>query len=154
MKKENEIKFMRKQISRKLETFKESLPMGLVATNWSRYIRKALGMSAIQLAERLNITQSTLSGLEKREELGSITMKKLKELANAMECDVVYSFVPRKPIEQIIQDQAKKKAIESIKLSDTHMDLENQKVRTSYDERLEDLIEEKKYSKYLWDTNE
>ena len=75
-------------------------------------MRNALGMSVSQLAKRLNITQSSASGLEKREKEGRLTLKKLKEMANAMDCDLIYAFVPRDSLEKTIHDQARKKSRE------------------------------------------
>ncbi len=147
-------KLMRKQISKKLRIFKDLLPETSGIRSWSAYLRQGLGISVTQLAARLGTTQSTVSGLEKREEIGNITLKKLRELADSMECDLLYAFVPRSSIEKIVEKQAKKKALESMKSSDSHMALENQKVDTDFEERLQDLIEEQKYSKYLWDINE
>ena len=38
-----------------------------------------------------------------------------------------------------------------MKETETHMSLEDQKVKISKEERLNDLVEERIYSKYLWD---
>ena len=111
-------------------------------------------MSLGQLSARLGVAPSTASELEKREEKGNITLKKLRDLADALECDVQYTFVPRKPIQEIVEDQAKKKSIESIGMSDIHMSLEDQQVTTDLKLRLEDLVDDYKYSKYLWDNND
>lgn len=108
-------------------------------------------MSLTQLAVRLGITQASVSSSSKLEKDGRITVKKLREMANAMDCDLVYEFVPRKKIEDLIRDQAVKKTLELMKESDTHMALEDQKVTIDKNERLKDLVEERIYSKYLWD---
>lgn len=119
--------------------------------SWSKYIRQVLGMFTSQLAKRLGKSQSSVSGQESREIQGGLSINKLHDMAEAMECDFVYSFIPKKSLETIIYEQAKKKVLESIELSDTHMSLEDQQVSIDPKERLEDLIEEKIYSKYLWD---
>jgi hypothetical protein len=72
-------------------------------------------------------------------------------MADAMECDLVYGFVPRKKIEDIIRDQAVKKTKGLMKETDSQMELEDQKVRISKEERLNDQVDERIYSKYLWD---
>ena len=38
-----------------------------------------------------------------------------------------------------------------MELAETHMALEDQKVTVDSDERMQELIEDKMYSKYLWD---
>jgi len=44
---------------------------------WVNTIRKALGMSAVQLAKRLGVTRDALYQLEKREVSRSVTLKQL-----------------------------------------------------------------------------
>lgn len=154
MKKYKDQKLIRRQVSKKLEEIRVVSEKVIGIKSWSKYVREALGMSVSQLAKRLGLRQSSVSELEKREIEGRVSLNKLREMANAMECDLVYSFVPRKPIEQIVFDQAKQKSLKSIELSDTHMVLEDQKVSTDLEKRLEDLIEDKIYSKYLWDLDE
>ena len=152
MNKEKKLKLNRSQVSRKLERIDISQFFGI--SSWSRYIRSALGMSGTQLASRLNVSQSSVSELERREAEGSISIKKLRQMANAMDCELVYAMVPRSSIDETVHNQATKKALESMKLTDTHMSLEDQKVQTNNKERLEFLVDEKLYSKYLWDENE
>ena len=108
-------------------------------------------MSITQLAQRIGITQASVSGSIKMEKEGRITINKLRELADAMECDVVYTFVPRKKMEDVIRDQAIKKTVSLMEKTETHMSLEDQKVRIDKDERLAELVEERIFSKYLWD---
>lgn len=147
-------KLIRRQVSKKLDVLTDIFTTAGEIASWSKYVRNALGMTGSQLAKRLGIAQNSLSALEKREIEGRLTLNKLREMANAMECDLVYSFIPRKPIEDIVTDQARRKAQKSITQSNTHMSLENQKVTTNHKERLSDLTEDKKYSKYLWDPDE
>lgn len=154
MKRANEQMLIRTQVSKKLETTREVFHTLTGIHSWSRYIRNTLGMSVSQLAKRLKIHQSSASRLEKREVDQTLTIKKLRQMADAMECDLAYAFIPRKTIDEIVFRQAKEKALKSIEQSDTHMSLENQKVTTDFKERLENLIKEKMYSKYLWDKNE
>ena len=71
-------------------------------------IRKALLMSSKQLANKLGKANSTQSELESREATGSITIKSLQEIAESLGCDFYYEFKPKKPIEEILLDQAVK----------------------------------------------
>jgi len=93
---------------------------------WIRTIRKALGMSGAQLGRRLNVTRATISQSEKAELSGSITIKKLKEVAAAMDCRLVYSFVPEANIEEIIRQRAYQKATDHYNTAGMHMALEDQ----------------------------
>jgi predicted DNA-binding mobile mystery protein A len=151
MKPAKEQKIISKQISRRLEELRSFKSQARGINSWIDYVRLGLGMSLSQLAERIGVAQSSLSGSIKLEKEGRITISKLKEVANAMECDLVYSFVPRKKIEDLMRDQAIKKTTELMDLAETHMSLEDQKVNLDKNERMKDLVEEKIFSKHLWD---
>lgn len=78
--------------------------------SWVKAIRQALGMTTRQFAERLGVSQPRVVALEKAEQNRTITLDSLEKAAQALDCDLVYILVPRKPLEQIIQDQAIKAA--------------------------------------------
>jgi predicted DNA-binding mobile mystery protein A len=143
-------KIIQKQISKRLEEMRQLMTYTSGILSWSKYVREGLGMSLSQLAARMNVSQSTMSETENREIEGRITINKLREIADSLNCDLVYGFVPREKLEDIIYKQAKKVAEETMELASNHMELEDQTVLTS-DERLNDIIEDKINSKYLWD---
>lgn len=151
MKPETEQKLITKQISRRLEDIREISVRTKGITSWIDYVRNGLGMTLTQLAARVGVTQSTISTSIKMEKEGRITLNKLREIADAMECELVYEFVPRKKIEDLIFEQAMKKTKELMNEAETHMALEDQKVKLDKNERLKELTQERMYSKYLWD---
>lgn len=93
---------------------------------WIRAIRQALGMTTRQLAQRMGIAQGTLSGLETSEINGSVRLATLRKAAEAMDCTLVYAFVPRAPLEEIVQERAKKVAAGHLLPVEHTMLLENQ----------------------------
>ncbi len=139
------------QVARKLESLRPFLAATSGINSWSKYLREALGMSLSQMAKRMKLAQSTMSESEKQEAEGRLTINKLKKMAVALDCELVYAFVPTSSLQKIIEKQAKKKVEESMKHAETHMSLEDQTVTANRDDRIQDLIEEKMYSKYLWD---
>jgi predicted DNA-binding mobile mystery protein A len=151
MKTPSEQKVMTTQISRRLEELRSVQSRFSSVPSWIEYLRMGLGMSLSQLAARLGISQPGLSGSVKLEKEGRITVGKLKEIANAMDCDLVYGFVPRKKLEDLIFDQALNQTKRLIEAAETHMSLEDQKVTLNKDERLNDLVKDQIYSKHLWD---
>lgn len=151
MKPEKEQKLITKQVSRRLEEIREISTKTKGISSWIDYVRIGLGMTLSQLASKVGVTQSTLSTSIKMEKEGRITLNKLKEIADAMECDLVYEFVPRKKIEDLILEQALKKTSLLMEEAETHMALEDQKVNLDKNERLQELATERLYSKYLWD---
>ncbi|MEH6759111.1 MAG: mobile mystery protein A [Parasphingorhabdus sp.] len=107
-------------------------------TGWIRAIRDALGMSSRQLASRLGVSQSRITPLERAEAHGGATLKTLKEAAEALDCTLVYAFVPNKPLDQIVEDRARSKARGQIGTVSHAMLLENQSMtKTQMEEELE-----------------
>lgn len=151
MKDPKEQKLITKQVSRRLEDLRPLLTLTKGTSSWINYVRQGLGMGLSQLAARVGVAQSSISSSIKLEEEGRITLNTLKKIADAMECDLVYGFVPRKRMEDIVHDQALKKTLSLMNETESHMSLEDQKVLLDKDERLKELAEERIYSKYLWD---
>lgn len=151
MKTIKEQKLITRQVSRKLEGVRELAPLTKGISSWIDYVRSGLGMSIVQLARRAGVSQAAMSNSIKLEKEGRITVHKLREIAQALECDLVYEFVPRKKIEDIMQDQAERKTLKLMEQTETHMALEDQSVTLDKNERLKELSEERLFSRYLWD---
>jgi predicted DNA-binding mobile mystery protein A len=121
---------------------------------WTRAIREALGLTTRQLAKRLGVAPSRIPAIEKAESTGATTLKTLREAAEAMNCTLIYAFVPTKPLDEILRDQAARKAAVEISRLDHSMRLENQAMTASdlADERrrmIDDLLTGSLRS--LWD---
>ena len=93
---------------------------------WLRTARKALNMSGAQLARRLGVTKAAVFNMEKAEQDGGVTLKKMEQMAEAMGCHFVYSVVPDKPVNQILSEQARKKALSVVSQASQQMALEEQ----------------------------
>ena len=120
---------------------------------WLRTLRRALGMTMEQLADRLQISQPSVADLEERESRGTISVSKLREAAAALECDLVVVLVPRTSLTEMVRNQAARKANEerSRLLHTMGLEAQNEGIDTSTDESR--LIEEwiAKRSRRLWD---
>ena len=55
-------------------------------------------MSLRQLGNRMGISAQSVMEIEQREVDGSITLKSLKEAANAIEMKLVYAIIPKKDV--------------------------------------------------------
>ncbi len=145
-------KIMRGQISKKLgglSLFKQSTKG---VNSWIDYLRRGLGMNISQLAKRAGISRETMSQTISREKSGEITVNNLRRIANALECDFVYCFVPRKKLEAIIENQALKVAKSIVEESALHMEIEDQGQSSSTNRRaIKELAEEIVYKKVLWE---
>jgi predicted DNA-binding mobile mystery protein A len=93
---------------------------------WIRAIRQALGMTATQLGQRLGVTQSTISGFEAKEVAGAIQLNTLRRLAEAMDCTLVYAFVPNVPLDETVRKRAREVVSDQLKPVEHTMLLENQ----------------------------
>ena len=93
---------------------------------WVRAIREALGMTTAELAQRMGLTQSRVSQIERSEELGSIRLDTLERAAQALNCQVRYVFVPNEPLEQMVQRQARLRAQAEVDAVTHTMALEDQ----------------------------
>jgi hypothetical protein len=72
-----------------------------------RAVREALRIPFKEISERMGVERSGLIGLEGREETGSITLRSLGRMAEAMGCKVVYGVVPLngKTLEELAEER-------------------------------------------------
>lgn len=120
---------------------------------WVRAIRTALGMSGSQLGERMGVSRNRISVLERKEAEGNITLNQLQELAGQLGCDLTYALVPRKPIENMIDDRATEITSRSIEANAQNMFLEGQLIDEKAKTRLFNEIKEeiiKSGGRVLW----
>ena len=120
---------------------------------WLCTMRKALGMSGSQLARRMDITRGAISNFEKAEREGGVTLKTLQHLASAMNCRLVYAFVPEDDIDAVLMRRARKRANALVKEAGIHMELEDQaltleKFEQEIDRVTKELLEKRKSE--LW----
>jgi predicted DNA-binding mobile mystery protein A len=99
---------------------------------WLRAIREALGMSSAQLGARLKKKSQSIEDIQKSEANGTIQLKTLREVAGALECEVVYALVPRRAssLEGIRRAQAEQKAAETLRSVSHSMRLEDQAIKS------------------------
>ncbi|MHB1164484.1 MAG: mobile mystery protein A [Candidatus Nanopelagicales bacterium] len=74
---------------------------------WIRTVREALSMSQSQLAKRLGVTQRSVQSMEKSEASEGIRLQTLRRAADALGCDLVYALVPREPLGETMERQAR-----------------------------------------------
>ena len=77
---------------------------------WITTIRRAIGMSTGELGRRMAISQQRASQLERAEMEGSVRLSTLRSVASALNCRLLYVFVPDEPLEDMVRQQARLKA--------------------------------------------
>lgn len=119
------------------------------SSGWIKTVREAIGMTVSQLAARLGVTQPRITKMESNED--NLKLSTMKKAAEAMNCEFVYYFKPRTTFQNIVDEQAQKKAAEVLKTVNVNMSLENQEI--AEDEVVKDfasdLINTK--IKQIWD---
>lgn len=148
-------KLLIEQMDKKIKTFRLTEGITVPKKGWINALRISFKMSLRQLAERMNISAQSVNELEQREANGTITLKTLKDAANAMDMKLVYGFIPKEDtIEKLIEKRARKLAIEIVSRTSNTMKLEDQenskkRIEKSIKSKTEEIID--KMPKYLWD---
>jgi len=108
---------------------------------WIRAIREALGVSSGELAERMRTNRSLVVQQEKAEADNRITLKSLSTFASALDCDLVYAFIPRAgSLQELVNARARATAKTNVLGVEHTMALENQ-ASGNLDEVIEAEIE-------------
>lgn len=144
---------IRQQLDKNLAGLK-SANTQVPVKGWIRAIREALGMSGRQLAQRLKVSQPRIPRLEQDELTGSVTIKTMQQVAEALDCTFVYALVPRTSLEDTLREQARMVAQDRIERVAHSMLLEAQSLSAEEQQRsLETAIDEliREMPKELWD---
>ena len=121
---------------------------------WVKAIREAFGMTTAQLAKRLGVSQPRVVGIEQAEVSGAITLDSLERAAHALDCQLVYVLVPRKPLDALIEERAARLATMRLESTRHTMSLEAQTVDArDEDEQRKRLIRQliEQAGSELWD---
>lgn len=132
-------KLIREQLDKKLKNQFSAFHSEL---GWIKSIREALGMSTQQLAKRVGIDQSRISRLENAEMEGDLKLSSLKKVADGLNMQFVYGFVPRNSLEDMVLEQARKVAQQRMVRVNHTMRLEDQELTNDEKENsFNDLVQ-------------
>jgi predicted DNA-binding mobile mystery protein A len=107
---------------------------------WIKAVREALGMTTGQFANRLGVSQPRVAALERAEAHDAVTLKSLRQAAEALNCTLVYALVPNTTLDQIAEDRARFVAERQLARTNQTMRLENQAVSKARMERARDEL--------------
>jgi len=141
----------RQNLDRRFAAMPASASFTPPVRGWIKAIREALGMTSAQLAERMELSQPTITAMEQSEAKGKIQLETLKRVAKALDCTLVYALVPNRPLETIVQNQARKVARRRLLAVDHTMLLENQQTNPADLEAQIDSYVRDMNSRTLWD---
>jgi predicted DNA-binding mobile mystery protein A len=143
------------QLNDKMLGYAKLNKVSVPPTGWIKAIRTAIGMSMQQLGNKLSISKQGILDIEKREKDGAITIKSLREIARALDMQLVYGFVPNDgSLDALIEKRANELATNIVLRTSTTMKLEdqgntNKRIEKAIRERAEEIKNE--MPKMLWD---
>ena len=144
----------RKALDSKIASLPPLQKMQRPHKGWIRAVKEALGMSSKQLAARLGVSPPRITALEKSEVDETVTLSSLRRAAEALDCALVYSFVPKGSFEEVLQTRARRIAAEIIGKVDHTMRLEAQNLQSDkLNEEIENLAAQilREQHKIIWD---
>ena len=124
------------------------------AKGWLRAVREALGMPGKQFARRLGVESGMPLLPDEKELTGSVTIKTMRQAAEALDCVFVYAVVPGKRLYTLCPTSLSMYPILRIGRVSHSMLLEAQQLsqtelRNAFEAKVETLIRE--MPKELWD---
>ena len=144
----------RRQLDKRLNAMCNAEEFTRPQRGWVKAIREALGMTTAQLAKRLGVSQPRVVGIEQAEAKGAITLDSLERAAHALDCQLVYALVPRKPLDALIAERASRLAATRLNSTRHSMALEAQALDANdEDEQRKRLIRQliEQAGSELWD---
>ena len=119
---------------------------------WIRAIRDALGMSGARLGQRMGVKAQSVADIEKSEASGTIQLKTLRRVAEALDCIVVYALVPKSSLDDMVQRRASEIARKELDRIAHTMDLEAQGLsQREREEQIETYIRDHLRERDLWE---
>jgi predicted DNA-binding mobile mystery protein A len=124
----NEFKDLRlQQLDRTIHSFPPAQKAPRPQRGWIHAVRQALGIPASELGRILGTNRQLPLQLEKSEASDSITLKSLRRVADAFDCDLVYAFVPRAgTLQNAVEARALAQASKTVRMVEHSMALEDQ----------------------------
>lgn len=117
----------RRQLDKRFAALRNTQSLTRPPRGWIRAVREALGMTTRQLGARMGVSQPRVVNIEQGEVSGSITLATLQRAANALDCQLAYALLPRRPLQELIEDRARSRARSMLQATAHSMALENQR---------------------------
>jgi predicted DNA-binding mobile mystery protein A len=151
----NKKQLLVEQLEQKLEPFQKTVTVIMPDKGWINTIRTTLNMTMSQLGTKLGITKQGVNNIEESESKGSISIKSLKEVGEALDFKLVYGFVPKAgTIDSLINNKAQALAKTIVLRTSQNMELEgqgisNEKIKQSINDLAAEIKREMRKS--LWE---
>jgi transcriptional regulator with XRE-family HTH domain len=87
--------FKRRELEEELRYFRMAAKRKNNRDNLLRAVRHVMGIPMKEIAQKMGVNRSVIFRMEKREELGTISLNNMERVANAMGFELTYGIVPR-----------------------------------------------------------
>lgn len=151
----NKRKLLLEQLDNKLRNIAPLEKIIMPEKGWINAIRTTLNMTMEQLGDRLATSKQRIKKIEDSEVSGSLTLSSMKEVAEAMDLQFVYGFVPKDgSFEKLVDRKANELAKRIVLRTNQNMKLEDQGIE---DEKIKQSIQElaveikREMRRSLWD---
>ena len=115
------------QLTRSLSAFEAARQEARPQRGWLRAIREGLGLSLEDVGKKLGQSRRRIQEFEKAESKDRITLRSLRRVAAALDCELVYAIVPKSgTITELAERRARAQATEDVLDIEHTMALENQ----------------------------
>ena len=143
------------QLDRRLEPFLGTEKVTIPSEGWISNIRNSLNITLEQLGKKLGMGKTGVKNLEERESKGTISIKYLEEVGQALNMKFVYGFVSNEgSFENLVEAKAYALAKKIVSRTNQNMALEDQAVEVKHlNQAIEELASEikKDVRKTIWD---
>ena len=123
-----------RQIDETLDRWR-ALPRLRPSGGWLRAVRQALGMTTRQLAKSVGVTQAAVVDAERAEARGDITLATLQRYATSLGCELSYALVPKRSLQEAVEERADRIARDQVARVRHSMALEDQLTDKAHLER-------------------
>ena len=116
-----------RQLDRALSPYTEARGSVRPRSGWLAAIREARGIPLRQIAATLAVTPQAVQKLQISEANESISLRRLREVAEAMGCELIYALLPRSgKLTDVAKEQEHERAAERVLAAEHTMVLEDQ----------------------------
>ena len=84
-----------RELDRSLQKFDTAREAKRPERGWLEAVRSTMGLTLQETASKSGITRQAIASLELAEREDRITLKRLREVAATLNCDLVYALVPK-----------------------------------------------------------
>lgn len=134
------------------QTSKQLGDLSVPEKGWVATVRRALGMSAEQVAVRKGVSRNAVYQAERSEKEGAVSLKQMDQLARAMGGRFVYAIVPDARVEELKYKQAVYKAKGLLRHEPEHLSWSNDDVQDWIEDKAAELLHDMPAS--FWDMDE